>query len=284
MGNNLEKTAAPWKAVADMWNAVFAPPSRIYPGEVRKYSEWLSKLKKNGVKALVLGATPELRDILAELGYEVTILDINNEMIQAMTSLLKVKNPKERVVVGNWLENPLPSGSFDLVIGDAVLPNVMWEERTKLLREVHRVLRPNGVFVTRAFLMPKWKWANGLSDVLKRFKGREPTSQASLEFVVELQSLAYTKDHLGTFTKPKEMLETIRKNNSFDTGDAKLNRLLDMVWDVWCTRFIKKVFTYAYRDVEEAQYREFFTILEAFNSDDSVYCEITPMYILEKER
>ncbi|MCK5176926.1 MAG: hypothetical protein KAQ92_04325, partial [Candidatus Aenigmarchaeota archaeon] len=62
-----------------MWNNYFTPPSRISKEEIQNYRNWLKKAneKKESKKALVLGATPEIRDILKENNYEITIIDIN---------------------------------------------------------------------------------------------------------------------------------------------------------------------------------------------------------------
>jgi len=170
---------------------------------------------------------------------------------------------------------------FDIVIGDAVLPNVAWEDRDKLLSEVKRVLKPKGLFITRAFYVPREKPFNNVNGLLKKFTNKEPTYQSALEFVLELQILAYdSKDHLGTFSKPKEMLEKIRGKDGFNFESDNLNKILEMVWSFWCVKYVKKVYTYAYRDEEEKEYEKYFEILETYEAKDNSYSDITPMYIL----
>ena len=65
---NINNTSIVWKQIADMWNNYFAPPSRISEEEIQNYRNWLGKTneKKETKKALVLGATPEIRDIQKE--------------------------------------------------------------------------------------------------------------------------------------------------------------------------------------------------------------------------
>ena len=281
MAENLEKTASPWKAIADMWNTYFTQPSRVSKDESNKYKEWLSKYADPSKKIFLLGVTPEIRKSLAKLKCDVTCIDINKEMISAMDSLLKVKNPREEILNENWLGNSLPNNSFDIVIGDAVLPNVAWEDRDKLLSEVKRVLKPKGLFITRAFYVPREKPFNNVNGLLKKFTNKEPTYQSALEFVLELQILAYdSKDHLGTFSKPKEMLEKIRGKDGFNFESDNLNKILEMVWSFWCVKYVKKVYTYAYRDEEEKEYEKYFEIVETYEAKDNSYSDITPMYIL----
>ncbi|MCX6802294.1 MAG: class I SAM-dependent methyltransferase [Candidatus Diapherotrites archaeon] len=286
MAENIETTSVVWKQIADQWSVCFTPPSRISPGEVEQYREWLKELNpaRKPLKALVLGATPELRDALCEAGYKTTIIDINLEMILAMNSLLKSKNPGEIIVRANWLDNPLQSGYFDVVLGDAVLPNIPFTEREKLLSEASRLLKPGGVFLTRAFNVPRKNTFKNMDELLAHFSAKEPTYRTSLELVLELQILAYDqKDHLGSFLKAKQLLEKIHAEKGFDSGSEKLDKTLGMVWDFWCNKFVGKVFIYVYRDEEEKEYKKFFEIKESFESKDNEYSKITPMYVLKKK-
>ncbi len=282
VAENIEATSVAWKQIAGMWNTYFTPPSRISPGEVKKYGEWLKKIKKGSMKALVLGVTPEIRDALAEFGYETTCIDINKEMILAMNSLIKIKNLNEKIINENWLNNSLEDNSFDVVLGDAVFPNVPWNEWKTLLSEVKRVLKPNGLFITRAFCVPRKKPFGSLDEIFRHFSKKEPTYKSALAFTLEIMIYFYNpSDHLGTFKKSKEVLEKVRGENGFAFESANLNKILDIVWNFWCTKFIDKIFVYAYRDEEERLYKELFEIEETFESADNPYSKITPMYILK---
>ncbi len=279
MAERIEDTSLVWKQIAGMWSTYFTPPSRISTEEAGKYRAWITQLKPK--TALVLGATPELRDILNELNCETTIIDINLEMILAMSSLLKANNPGEVLVRANWLSNPLRSGYFDVVVGDAVLPNVPWKDRATLLSEVKRMLRPTGVFITRAFYAPREKPFNELSELFDHFSKKEPSYRSALELALELQLLAYDpKDHIGSFAKARDLLFRFRVGNRFNFKSESLNQILEMVWGFWCTRFVNKVFVYAYRDEEEADYTRYFDIADTFTAKDNAYSTLTPMYLL----
>jgi SAM-dependent methyltransferase len=265
--------------IAKAWNTYFTPPSRISPDEARKYGQWFKE--NRGKTACVLGVTPEIREHLTKLGYQTTCIDINREMICAMDSILKVKNPTERVLNENWLDNSLDDDSFDLVIGDAILPNVAWEERSVLLSEIKRIMKPDGLFITRAFCMPHKKPFSNIEEILKHFSKKEPGYRSALEFTLEIQILFYDSvDHIGSFLRSKEVLEKYRKRDGFHFESSNLNKILDMVWNFWCKVFVDKKYYYAYVDVEEEQYKEFFRILKTYRAKDNQYSDITPMYIM----
>ena len=285
MKDNIDKTSHTWKKIAYMWKKYFTVPSRISIAEVQKYKEWLSRLiaGKKGSKALVLGATPELRDTLTELGYFLYSIDINMDMFLAMDEILEHKDPNEVLIKANWLDNPLADNYFDVIVGDAVLPNIPWKERGHLLSEVERMLKPDGLFVTRAFCVPDEKRFATVDQVLDHFVSKNVSvTQGALEMVLELQILTYDpKDHLGSFAKAKEILSEYHKGKGMEMVNKKLQGMHDIVWNFWSEKFGDKVFIYAFRKEEEEAYSKLFNVEEVFEAKDHDYSRITPMYLLK---
>ncbi len=287
MKEDLKTTSLPWQQIAYMWKNYFTAPSRISPKEVEKYREWLSTINKGKkpLKGLVLGATPELRDALSDLGYVLHSIDINLDMFLAMDELLNNKNPNEVLIKGNWLDNPLADSYFDVVLGDAVLPNIPWAERSHLLSEVKRLLKPGGVFLTRAFCVPDKKPFSSVEEILEHFlKKDQPVMQNALEMVLEFQILTYDpKDHLGSFAKARDILEDYHKRIGDKFENKKLQEIHNIVWDFWCNKFVNKVFVYAYRGEEEEEYKKYFEIVDIFEARDHDYSKITPIYFLKNK-
>jgi len=62
---------------------------------------------------------------------------------------------------------------FEVIIGDAVLPNIPYEERSHLLSEVKRLLKPNGIFLTRAFNVPDKKPYATMEEIFEHFSKRK---------------------------------------------------------------------------------------------------------------
>ena len=156
------------------------------------------------------------------------------------------------------------------------MPNIPWSERPHLLSEVKRLLKPNGIFLTRAFCIPDKKPFSNVEEILEHFSKKEqPIMQSALEMVLEFHILTYDpKDHLGSFAKAKDVLGEYHKRKGKRFENKKLQKIHDIVWDFWCKKFVNKVFTYAYRNKEENDYKKYFKIVEAFEAKDHDYSKI----------
>jgi hypothetical protein len=132
-----------WKEIADWWAQFEAPwhPSKkrieLYRKLFRKYSP--------GKKVLVLGATPEIRDMLAQERCDVTLVDQSPIMINAMTSLRKTKS-KEKFIISNWM-NYRSNQKYDAIFGDNVQNNISKRRWVTFERNIKNLLSKDGVFL-----------------------------------------------------------------------------------------------------------------------------------------
>jgi len=140
-----------WQDYAKVWGYFQSPwvPSseriRIYGKLIKKYSK--------GREALLLGATPAIRDLLAKLKFRVTVVDISPLMIKAMSSLRKMKS-REKVIIANWLTIRL-NKKFDLIIGDTVINNLHPKEYVRFFRRIRNFLQDDGVFINQSVVLTK---------------------------------------------------------------------------------------------------------------------------------
>ena len=148
-----EKFANPWREIAKHWEKI-KYPARPSKKNVRDYKRFLDEviLKKKNPRILVFGATPELRDILAQYhNIEITVVDFNMEMILAMTKLMKYKEKtsKETWVKSDWLKVPLKENYYDVLLGDCLLQNVPRLKQLFFLEKCHKFLKKGGYFITK---------------------------------------------------------------------------------------------------------------------------------------
>lgn len=126
----------------------FLPPLVPSRRRIKIYKDLLKGvIKDSGNKVLLLGATPAIRDLLAQMKFDVTLIDVSLNMIKAMTRLRKI-NSKERKIIGNWLEaETLIKDKFDCVIGDAVTNNLIFSQYPVFFQKMKDLLKPSGSLI-----------------------------------------------------------------------------------------------------------------------------------------
>ncbi len=146
-----------FQAFAARW-AKTLPPARPAKEDIIIYRKLFNQYKNRTgkTKLLILGATPELRDLPASLKFDVTVVDFNIEMIRALTPLRKTKS-KEKVIVSWWQKIPLKD-HYDIVAGDVAVNMLDKKDIPALFKRINFLLAPGGVFIHRdAFYNAKKK-------------------------------------------------------------------------------------------------------------------------------
>jgi SAM-dependent methyltransferase len=106
---------------AKVWE-IMPSPARPSLGEVAIFQKYLDSLrigKEGKIKVLILGSTPEFRDLCNGERYEVICIDVNQPIYEALTLLQKKPNLKERYICDNWLTFK-DKKKYNIILGDAV--------------------------------------------------------------------------------------------------------------------------------------------------------------------
>lgn len=122
---------------------------------MRLYEELFAKAEsgRKNLSVCVLGATPELRDLALSRGHRLTTVDLSTSILEEMTALLKHRDDeRETCVVGNWLDLPMPPGSVDILLGDAIANNIHFDRHDELYRGLKSALKEGGYFLCREVL------------------------------------------------------------------------------------------------------------------------------------
>jgi len=142
-----------WLHFAKVWGNNITSPARPCKSQLIIYNNVIKKIinNNNKPKALILGATPELRDLCIKNNFNTTVCDINLNMVKAMSSLMKYKGKaKEKIIIGDWLKTDFPKNNFDIILGDASLNQILNNKELKyLLKKLSFILKPNGFLLTR---------------------------------------------------------------------------------------------------------------------------------------
>ena len=161
-----------WENQVDYWQAL---PSPIRPssGDIFIYKNFLSHSRRHlgPIKnVLLLGSTPELRDLLATLpGARIYIADFSYRMSMAMLRFTEAADPlKETWVKANWLELPFPENFFDVILGDLVLQQFPSELEQEFLGKIGALLGGGGSLISRFHFLDDEARGGDISSVIKK--------------------------------------------------------------------------------------------------------------------
>lgn len=128
----------------------FNSPWRPSKREMKFFETVVRKLIKDRgkIKVLVMGATPEFRDMLFKYRNkaEVVLLDLNPPVKKAMDRLRKKINPLEKLVEGDWLkmDRIFPKDYFDVIMNDEGFENIGVKKHPTLFKSIMTVLKSDG--------------------------------------------------------------------------------------------------------------------------------------------
>jgi ubiquinone/menaquinone biosynthesis C-methylase UbiE len=145
---NQEDMLKIWRRYASNWKTR-SSPWRVSKGDIQIYKNILEKELPG--KILILGSTPELRDLVSSTGNKVTLIDICPEMIISMGSLLKKSKVSEEMhILADWRSMPFLDNSFDIILGEYIWLLFSTKDQTVLIKELSRILKPKGVMLSRS--------------------------------------------------------------------------------------------------------------------------------------
>lgn len=141
-----DEMRAIWESNARTW-ALRSWPRRPSPDDVAIYRR-LAGPRLDG-RTLLLGATPELRDLLSQ-GSPPVVVDSSAAMYAATTELLEAADPAlETWVQADWRELPFAPESFDLILGDMIWWGLSVRQQREVVAGIARMLAPDGLYVGR---------------------------------------------------------------------------------------------------------------------------------------
>jgi len=261
-----------------IWNKL-APPWRPSNKDISNYKTVISQFKPK--ETLVLGSTPEIRDLLCSLKTKVSLVDSSLSMVEQMEKLMKKKNSKEKWLIDDWQKVDISKGSFDLIIGDLVLRLIPYKKQERFLRKINYLLKRGGVFVTRVhyvneqlqFIKPE----KILRDVFMLYK-RKKISLKEAQGLIVLRfydKFADFDQHVINEDHVYSCLESFLKKTS-----PKNKKIIRQALDIWR----KGAFSYTQlREKEvENKLKKYFNIAGLSVANDYYEAQFHPIYLLKK--
>ena len=130
----------------------YKSPARPSASDLR-FIKKIIKSKGKKAKILILGSTPEYRNICGQLKLSVTLIDFSKKNYQYLNREVKNK-PKEKFVQGDWLKTVL-NEKFDIILADNVVNMFKNNNIIKLFSNVSKMLEEDGYFMPRTYVRGK---------------------------------------------------------------------------------------------------------------------------------
>lgn len=175
---------------------------------------------KKKFRALLLGSTPELRDLVLKLGGELVTVDLSLEMLEKSYEIMKQKKAaieREIIVIGDWLNNPLADNNFDVVLGDLSFINISRKKQEKLFIKIKKLLKGNGYVVMRNIVRNQYSPIKTVAEINTHYTtGQIHWFDVFMSLILEseLTKRCFPQKDVGVLEKFNQLLQ--EKNKSGD--------------------------------------------------------------------
>jgi len=272
-----------WSSALSMWDKYTSPfrPSIV---DIDNYFLILKRLKQKR-NILLLGATPEIRDILANLGLKVLIADFSQEMLIGMTNHgVGIIESSEKWVKTDWMDMNkfIKNDYFDLILGDLVLRNIEPDSQINFLKEISELLNKNGYFVGRIhFINESLMPVSARRIIESSFEDGYRIKSKSLEDLITSRlfdkATNFKTKRINKRKFANDINGYIKKDLTSKREDLVLNNILKK-WAgqrTWTQRTAKEIDRLLFR---------YFSIRDIRIASDYKDSEFYPLYILRNNK
>lgn len=169
--------------VAAAWKHTY-PPCQPSPSELQIIERYVKELNGNP-KVLILGSTPQFRDLLLKHGLKPTCVDYNRTNFHILKRMMKQRG-KEKLIISDWREMELDE-DYDLVLGDLSFQMVPLGDNEKIFRILRGALTEDGKIIHRNWM----RIPNAYQDVSEILKERRRNAHPLYSFAIPLIQHCY---------------------------------------------------------------------------------------------
>lgn len=254
-------------------------PGRPSRQEVKIFEKLFCQVTKNKPSnALILGSTPELRDIVLKNKSEVTAVDISLDALIKLRYLMKQNWENEILIRDNWLHMPIKSNYYKIVLGDLILANLFLKDWDNLLIRLREVISKGGYFILREHLAPPLaKIRNQIDIVFDRcLKQKEHSNTFFCNFLY-LTCHKYDKSYSADIAR-----SLLNKYLQDKVRTKEFKKLLEnlKIYQCWGN---KKWFMLPQKSLER-KFSKYFIIKDRYFGKDHFLSEYYPIYLLKVKK
>lgn len=201
--------------LAKTWD-LYLPPIRPYNEELDIFKQYIVEFINNNKKlpnVLILGSTPEFRDILFEYNIIPTVIDFSKDNYEGMSLLINNKGI-DKFIESNWLdvEKMLDETKFDFVFSEAAFNVLNKESAVKLYKIISNLLNKEGKLIAKEWI----RFSNvrpNLNKIVKDYRSSNNSRGFYSHTCIPLMLLYYNFENeiikLSDFSREIEILNNI---------------------------------------------------------------------------
>lgn len=286
-----------YKGVARKWN-LGESSSRSSQENIRHYNQLVKSVlgKKKNPRIVVLGSTPEIRELLYKYHIlnkaRIICLELLPAMYYGMSNLVSHKAPEEKFIQGDWLKMQFKKESIDVFLGDIIAGNIYEEkDKEKLLSLINKCLKKDGAFITRELYLTRRAKIKDVKKHLFSF------NQDVLDEKISIKAAAssfWANLAISTWYKNKEnklsMVYLKKEIKNLKKYFQKKNlfyqdKIAKMVFDHFqLLGGQERYWTYGSKEEEEKRLKKYFKIEKRLFAKDFYSAPNFPIYCLKPRK
>ncbi|MDQ7094866.1 class I SAM-dependent methyltransferase [Desulfosporosinus sp. PR] len=278
-----------WENTCKSWDELFAPPGRPSENDIKNFKKIVYQRvglnQKDRLEVLLLGATPEIRDMFAEdKRFRVTLIDKTINMVLAMTNLMKAKSNNEIWVISYWQDTPLKPEYFDIVISDLVICNIFPDEHDLFLSKIKEMLKPGGHWLNRVYCIDENTKIRSLDQLIDEYVHGEVITKEDVNNFRSTAGLKYwdPKSKILEWGKLLDEMTNYRINGEFSHINDNAVELLTRSYNL-VEKFNQKYWIDT-KDGTESLFKRYFSIENVIRDTTVVTLKEKGYYIYDLKK
>jgi hypothetical protein len=267
----------PWNSnLALVWTKMVGP-SRPTISELSIYLKYIRSLqsqRKSKLKMLVLGSTPEFRDLGFEENLNVSVVDCNQDYHNTINREIRHKCliGTETLYSCKWQDIEFEN-CFDIIIGDLVIGNIPPFDLEGFIQKIQNALTIGGLFLGKSFYNDRNYQVVVPEDMVRNYYENYPYHPYS-SFAYNLTIYAL-KDNTLVFKNMYDILQKLNQQGILS------NETFEKFQNIGWNNEMKFLFYVPFKDEFEILVQRYLTI-DCIEYANEVYSKYFPLYIIKK--
>ncbi len=138
--------------LAHRWR-LYLPPARPSWGELQVYETYITKSKQKykDFRLLILGSTPEFRDLAIRCDVDYVCADYSKENFIALGQYMHHRDSEKNFFHTTWQEMTFRY-EFDMIIGDVPSAVIPFTDHDLFFRNIQRALKKTGICILKVYV------------------------------------------------------------------------------------------------------------------------------------